>query len=58
MSPIEDARLEFELHSDLMLRCLGRGGALTNPERAWAEVVATRAALEVIERLLHPIQPS
>jgi hypothetical protein len=48
MTPLDVARLDFELHSDLLLRALGCGGARIDLIRAQAELEHTGAALDAL----------
>jgi len=52
MTPLDIARLNFELHGSLLERALGRGGAPVDLARADAELQATKAALEALARAL------
>ncbi len=47
MTPIDIARLEFDLHAGLLQRD-GRGGAPVDPTRAQAELEATETALQAL----------
>ena len=48
MTPLEIARLEYEVHSELLLRALGRGGARVDLDRARAELTEVQVALDAV----------
>ena len=52
MAPIDEARLDYELHADALARALGTGGAPVDLGRAEQELDAVAAALEVLRTLL------
>lgn len=45
MTPLDEARLTFELHSNALERALGRGGAPVDLPLARIQVAAVMAAL-------------
>lgn len=45
MTPLDEARLAFELHANALERAIGRGGAPMDMQRARIELAATMAAL-------------
>lgn len=51
---LHDARLEYELHSDVLQRACGRGGAPVDLDRARAELDHTEDALRQLRAVLTP----
>ena len=52
MTPIDEARLDFELHANALERALGRGGAPVDLDRARAELDGVATALGVLRSAL------
>jgi DNA-binding winged helix-turn-helix (wHTH) protein len=52
MTPLDNARLDLELHANALRRALGAGGAAADLERAIIEVEFLSAAVTEIRRLL------
>ncbi len=55
---LNDARLEYELHSNRLQRALGRGGAPVDLELARTEIAEAAAALQRIGQMLGEKRPS
>ena len=52
MTPLDNARLDFEDHANQLQRALGRGGAPVDLDIARAELIAAEAALQALDVLL------
>jgi hypothetical protein len=52
ITEIHNLQLEYELHTDILQRSLGRGGAPVNLSRAREELPLARGALDRISEAL------